>query len=614
MAAQLPVMKEIAVEWHGAGRCSLLNLLLDAGLAPETSCGGRGKCGKCRVQVISGDCSPPGEDERSLLSVEDIDNGVRLACYCSIRGKVILRLGQNEHRTRILENSLSIAVQLAPPIRKQTVTVSRDCGQGSLLEHLTGQTGATVSEKSLLQALAFLGESRQDNLTAIIKEGSILGFEAAGDGTGECYGLAVDIGTTTIVAGLLDLNDGRELAVASALNPQKEYGADVLSRIQHVQNDPSALKDLSALTVSCLNGLIEELCKRAGINRRQIYEITVAANAVMLHLFLGVNPRRLGRFPYHTVFRKGVTVDAKELGLDVSPFAPVYCLPSVSSFIGADIVAGIISTGLDRSKNNELFLDIGTNGEIVLNKEGKLLACSAAAGPALEGMNISCGMRASAGAIEEVCLQKGVDFRTIGSLPPRGLCGSGLLALMAELLDAGVILPSGRMTTREEYQGAYPGSPLLRLIDHEKGEKRFWLVPPAARNESGLYINQADVRQVQLAKGAIVAGIKTLLARSGLREENIERVYLAGAFGSYVRPRDLVRLGFFPDIWQDRISLAGNSSKAGAVMALLSGDMRLRAEEVSCKVDFFELSKCSDFKKLFVESMSFQQFCSSKTQ
>ena len=605
MAKEPPLFKELAVEWNGAGRCSLLKLLREADLEPLSSCGGKGKCGKCRVRIISGDCSAPGEDELTRLSAEEIENNIRLACRCCVRGKVVLRRERNEQRPRILEDSLSASFQLEPFIRKQEVTIPRDCGQDSLLEQISGQTGAVMGEKSLLQALTFLGECRQDSLTAVIKEDSILGFEAIGGAVGDCYGLAVDIGTTTIVAGLLDLKNGKEHAVASAVNPQKKYGLDVLSRIECVQNDPSALKLLNALIISCLNELIGELCDKAGINPLQIYEITVAANTVMLHLFLGVNPRPLGRFPYRTVFRKGVTAGAKELGLESSPFAQVYCMPSVSSYIGADIIAGIISTGLDRSMKKELFLDIGTNGEIVLNKDSKLLACSAAAGPALEGMNISCGMIAAEGAVEEVRLRDGVDLRIIGNLPPRGLCGSGLLTLMAELLDAGVILPSGRMTAREEYEKAHPGSFLAALIDYSKKEKRFWLVPPGAGARSGLYISQADIRQVQLAKGAIVAGVKTLLSRSELREEDIERVFLAGAFGTYVHPRYLVRLGFFPDLWLDRICLAGNSSKAGAVMALLSRNIRRRAEEVNCKVDYFELSRDSNFEKLFVENMSF---------
>ncbi len=595
--------QQLTVESTGAGRRSLLELLRAAGVSPESSCGGRGKCGKCRVRVKSGDCTPPNEDEKALLSAEELSRGARLACCCDVKGKVFVQPEQGEQRARILESSLSASFKLDPLIRKQEVTLPRDSGRGSLLEHLTGQTGAVFSEKLLLPSLALLGVCEQDSLTAIIKDRCILGFEAASV-TKNCYGLAVDIGTTTVVAGLLDLSDGRELAVASALNPQKEYGLDVLSRIQYVQNNPSGLKALNTLIISCLNELIQELCDKAGVKNLQIYEITVAANAVMLHLFLGVSPRWLGRSPYHTVFREGVTAGAKELGLNVAPFAQVYCLPSVSSYVGADIVAGIMAAGLDSSKETALFLDIGTNGEIVLNKNGRLLACSAAAGPALEGMNISCGMRAADGAVEEVSLRYGVGLRTIGNMPPRGLCGSGLLDLAAELLDAGVILPYGKMAARDEYQAAHPDSHLAEFIDITK--KGFWLEPPAARQgERGVYLSQADVRQLQLAKGAIVAGIKTLLARSELSEQSIEKVYLAGAFGTYVRPQNLIRLGFFPAIWQDRIFFAGNSSKAGAAMALLSGSMRARAEEISRKVDYFELSKCGDFEKLFINNMVF---------
>lgn len=597
-------LKEYNVEWSGTGRRPLLELLRAAGIAPESSCGGRGKCGKCRVWILSGDCTPPGEDEIKLLTAEEIERGIRLACYCNVKGEVILLSEQDERKTRILENSLSQDFQLEPLIRKQEIFIPQDYGQGSLLEYIVEQLNMAINRESLLPSLNFLGEYGQERLRAIIRDDTILGFEPA-DTRGDCYGLAVDIGTTTVVAGLFDLNDGRELAVSSALNPQKEYGLDVLSRIQHVQNNPSGLKALNALIIRCLNDLLKELCEKTRINHHQIYEITVSANTVMLHLFLGVNPQQLGRFPYRTVFRAGITISAKDLGLEASPFARVYCMPSVSSFVGADIVAGIMATGLEQSNKTALFLDIGTNGEIVLNKNGRLLACSTAAGPALEGMNISCGMRAAEGAVEEVSLQNGVGFRTIGNLPPRGLCGSGLLSLTAELLNAGVILPSGRMTTREEYQETHPGSPLAGFIDNSKGKRRFWLAPPAAYGDTGVFISQADVRQVQLAKGAIITGINSLLAQLELNEEEVEKVYLAGAFGSYVDPKNLLRLGFFPAFWQDRICFAGNSSKAGAVMALLSGTMRMRAEEISQKVCYFELSSYPGFEKLFVKNMLF---------
>lgn len=595
---------EGVIELYSAGYSRLLDLLGAAGLEMETSCGGRGKCGKCRVKVLAGDCTPPGDDEKTLLPAEELARGVRLACCCSVRSKVTLLSRQAGRHARILENSICPDFPLVPVIRKQAVSIGRDGGQGSLFEDLVLQLRAPVSGESLLPVLRFLGEHGHDGLTVVLKDDAILGIESS-DTTADCYGMAVDIGTTTVVAGLLDLADGRELAVTSTLNPQKKFGLDVLSRIQHAQNDPSGLETLSGLMVQCLNNLIGDLCGQAGVDRQHIYEVTVAANTVMLHLFLGVNPRQLGRAPYHTVFRQGQTISAGTLGLNVSSFSRVYCLPSVSSFIGADIVAGIMATELDRALETSLFLDIGTNGEIVLHKDGKLLACSAAAGPALEGMNISCGMRAADGAVEEVRLQNGIRWRTIGNSPPRGLCGSGLLDLVAGLLDAGVVLPSGRIVAREEFLEAHPGSPLAGHIDKVTGKRRFWLVPPASSGEAGVFITQADVRQVQLAKGAVVAGIKALLTRAGVKDKEVEQIYLAGAFGTYVNPQILIRIGFFPRVWQDRIVFAGNSARAGAVMALLSGPARRRAEEIAQKVDYFELSSCPDFEKLFAQNMTF---------
>ncbi len=597
--------KKHVIEWYGAEPRRLLDLLGAAGVELDSSCGGRGKCGKCRVQVLAGDCTPPGEDERALLPAEELASGVRLACCCKVRGKVTLLSRYAGEQMRILENSLCPDFQLKPVIRKQVISISRDCEQGSLFEYLVERLGVPVIGQSLLHVLRFLGEHGQERLTAVLYGDALLGIES-GDTTANCYGVAVDIGTTTVVAGLLDLAGGREMAVASTLNPQKKYGLDVLSRIHHAQNDPSGSETLSNLMVQCLNNLIGELYERAGTERRHIYEMVVAANTVMLHLLLGVNPRQLGRAPYHTVFRQGQVIDAGRLGLATSPFARIYCLPSVSSFIGADIVAGIMATELDRTKATVLFLDIGTNGEIVLHKDGKLLACSAAAGPALEGMNISCGMRAADGAVEGVRLQNGtMSWRTIGDFPPRGLCGSGLLDLVAVMLDAEVVSPAGRIVAKDDFLKAHPRSPLAVHIDETAGKRRFWLVPPSSSGESGVYISQADIRQVQLAKSAIAAGIKALLARAGVMDKEVERVYLAGALGSYVNPQSLIRLGFFPRAWQDRIVFAGNSARAGAVMAMLSEPVRLRAEEIAQKVDYFELSSCPDFEKLFAQNIAF---------
>lgn len=597
----------IWLEWHGPGQRNLAKLMDEAGINLEASCGGRGKCGKCRVQVLEGDCLPPGADERRLLSPGELDEGIRLACCCSVAGRVQVLMDQESGPARILEKSLIPDLRHDPAIGKKLFCLPGENHRESLSMSVLKQLGLPPDKKFPLKALRFFGEYRSGIHTAIMKDDEVLGIEQ-NDTTTACYGMAVDIGTTTVAAGLFDLATGREVASASALNPQKKYGLDVLTRIQFTQNNGTGLEILQKEITGCLNQLVIELCGYANISRNHIYEVSVAGNTVMMHLFTGVNPRVLGRTPYRSVFLSAQEMDAGNLDLEVSPFARVYCLPSVSSYIGADITAGILTVGLDRVKETTLFLDMGTNGEIVLNKDGTMVSCATALGPALEGMNISCGMRAAEGAVEEVQINKNVKYRTIGGVSPVGLCGSGLLDLVSQLIKAGVISHSGRIMSRGKYMETHPSSILSDHITEVDGKRKFYLEAPDKTYFTPIYMTQADVRQVQLAKAAIVVGIQTLLEKTGIDREAVERVCLAGAFGTYVKPQSLIDLGFFPDIWSNRIVFMGNSSRAGAAMALLSVSERDRLDQIARKVEYFELSTCTDFERIFVENMHFSSY------
>lgn len=584
----------------------LIDLLEDVGIELESSCGGAGTCGKCRVKILNGECLPTGPEEMDLLSFEDLEQGIRLACYCQVQGEVSLRAEQPAKDIRVLESGLTSHFELEPAISKKLLSLADNNEEFSLYEQIQKQLLPASIASSSLDILCLLGENyRAKHLTAILRDNALIGLES-NDTTADCYGLAVDIGTTTVVASLFNFSNGAELAIASALNPQTPYGLDVLSRIQYAGQHPLGLSKLNNSIIECLNGLIDELYRQSGIESQYIYEIAIAANTVMLHLLLGVSPAAIGRTPYHPVFRQGQVTAAKTLGIKAAPCAALYSLPSISGFVGADIVAGIIVSELDRAEGTVLFLDLGTNGEIVICKDKKLIACSTAAGPALEGMNIACGMRAATGAVEEVWLENdAMLWRTIGNAPPQGLCGSGLLDLVAVMLDSGLLNSSGRITPRNKFMELYSQSFLAQQIDEVAGKRRFYLISPPGNGENGVFISQADIRQVQLAKSAIVTGIKTLLAEVGMTETEVNKVYLAGAFGAYLQPAGLIRLGFFPETWRDRITFVGNTSKAGAAMALLSGNIRNKMEEIAQKVDYIKLESCPDFEKLFVKNMSF---------
>jgi uncharacterized 2Fe-2S/4Fe-4S cluster protein (DUF4445 family) len=336
------------------------------------------------------------------------------------------------------------------------------------------------------------------------------------------------------------------------------------------------------------------------VKREYIYEVAVAGNATMMHLFLGVAPSSLGKAPYTAAFTLCLTLPARELGLKIASFGEVYCMPSVSSFIGADIVAGIIATELLDKNERTLFIDIGTNGEIAFQSNGRIFACSCAAGPALEGMNISCGMRAAEGAIERVQIDREVEVQTIGGAPAAGLCGSGVIDAVAELLKAGVISSSGRFVKLK------PGEirPWENRLQHDGGSPTFVL---ASGNGShpAVAITQKDIRQVQLAKGAIYSGILVLLRSLDIGFSQIERVYLAGAFGCHVRMDSLARIGLLAEELSNRTTLVGNSAKSGAMVCLLSQEKREEAMRIAKTVEYIELSCYPDFDRLFAGCLAF---------
>ncbi len=607
MTEQHAVWSDIHIVSSNNGEFQLLiDLLNNAGYELESSCAGNGTCGKCRVRIFSGECLSPIHEEMDLLSAQDFEQGIRLACHCRVRGDVSLQIEKAANNIKVLESGAHTKFCLEPTIRKILLPPIANIQELSLMEQIYKDLLVDSAGSTRIILLQRLAANLSGDLTAILADNRLIGLES-GDTTAYVYGVAVDVGTTTVVASLHSLVDGHKAAVVSALNPQTQYGLDVLSRIQYAANGNPNLERLNELIVDCLNGLISDLCRQSGVDKRHIYRITVAANTVMLHLLLGVSPVSIGRAPYHPVFRQGQVLAAGDIGIKASHFAYIFCLPSISGFVGADIVAGIMAADLHGLDGTVLFLDLGTNGEIVLGREGKLLSCSTAAGPALEGMNISCGMRAADGAIEDVWMEGSfIKWRTIGDGPPLGLCGSGLLDLTAIMLESGLINAAGRIAAKEKYIRSNPNLHLAQGIEELSGKRRYCLYrADLAKSGREVYISQADIRQVQLAKSAIVAGIKVLMARFGLNENEISQVFVAGAFGAYLKPESLVRLGFFPDNWRDRITFVGNTSQAGAVMALLSGRCQSRMEDIAQNVEYIELESYPGFEKMFVDNMSF---------
>jgi uncharacterized 2Fe-2S/4Fe-4S cluster protein (DUF4445 family) len=425
-------------------------------------------------------------------------------------------------------------------------------------------------------------------------------WEKYKDKSDKILGLAIDIGTTTVVAKLLDMKTGRLLATEAELNPQTQYGDDVISRIAYAQSDIKLAK-LRRVITECINKLISRLCKYADTNQKHIYEVCVVGNTTMNHIFLGFPIAQLGQAPYRAFSIEAYNRQPDELKLSINPAGNIYTVENIAGFVGSDTTAAALAAGIDSADEMTLIVDIGTNGEIVLGTADELYAASCAAGPAFEGARIGCGSRASEGAIESVIANKNdIYLNVIGGQPPRSICGSGLIDAVAMLLQLGIIDKTGRFVS----PGTLPPAIASRICD-KQGQPAFCLNRAATVRQRNLFLTQEDIRQVQLAKAAIQTGIKLLQKKINIGDNDIQHIYLAGAFGNYIRPESAMRIGLLPDAPVERIKFIGNAACSGAQMILLSRDLRAKAGELARKIKHVEIAHEKQFADVFAESMTF---------
>jgi uncharacterized 2Fe-2S/4Fe-4S cluster protein (DUF4445 family) len=422
------------------------------------------------------------------------------------------------------------------------------------------------------------------------------------DGPSRAFGVAVDIGTTTVVAKLVDLADGRCLATEAMLNPQTRFGDDVISRISYAQSDAQR-DELCAVIIDCLNVLIGRLCRAGGIDASRIYETCIVGNTTMNHILLRFPLEQLGQAPYRAYSVEAHDFPPTQLHLRMNPAGNVHTVENIAGFVGSDTTAGSLAVEIDTVDSPTLMVDIGTNGEIVLAAEGRLYAASCAAGPALEGARIRHGSRATDGAIEAVVIdEQDIVVDTIGTATARSICGSGLIDAVAALLDLGVIDPSGRFVPAERLSAHLSPGIASRLVEVD-GQPAFCLAfDPDGR--TAVVVTQKDIREFQLAKGAIRAGITLLLKRTGVDETQLDRILLAGAFGNYIRPRSAVRVGLLPDIPVERIQSVGNAAVSGARMILLSEQYRQKASSLAKRIEYVEIANEPNFGEVFSDAMS----------
>ena len=590
---------------------TLLAAAQQAGVHINAPCGGTGTCSGCRV-IIPHDPPPSSEACRRELTGEEIGRNLRLACQTRVERdlRVVIpeetRLGDQ----KILTDGVGRSVPLAPNVRKVAVHLPPPTVQDQrsdadrLLDGLAdeGLSGLAVDIKVVRELPERLREL-EFGVAAVVIGHDVVWLDKPST-VEACYGVAFDVGTTTLVGYLVDLVTGRQVAVASRANPQAAYGDDVIARIEFCGREKDGARTLQSLVVDALNGIVTEACRKAAIKASAVYEATVVGNTTMNHLLLRLPTASIARAPFVAASASAHETSAKDLGLKIHPRGRVYTAPLVAGFVGADTVGVILATGMHESDRLRLAIDIGTNGEIVLGTRERLLACSTAAGPAFEGARIRYGMRAATGAIDRVDLKGDrLVLHTIDEAPAVGLCGTGLIDAVAALVEAGVVSTTGLMRA----SGDTPIRPALaRRITGTDGDTGFVL---ADKRETGtghpILLTQRDIREVQLAKGAMAAGIQMLLDEFGASAEDVEEVLLAGAFGNFIRPDRAQAIGLIPPLPVERVKFVGNAAGAGARMLLLNRDLRRAADDVARGVEHVELSQRPDFQARFAEAMFF---------
>jgi uncharacterized 2Fe-2S/4Fe-4S cluster protein (DUF4445 family) len=581
------------------------------GLPIDSTCGGRGTCGKCKVQVARGYDAITAAD-RKVFSADELSDGWRLSCRAEAYDDItcnVPRLMSNPKaalmgadRHVILDpNVHKIALDLAPPsLEDQRSDLAR---LRDALDEAGYETRVTLP---LLRELPRVLRESNWKVTAVVVGQEVVSVEP-GDTTTRSYGIAFDIGTTTVVGMLMDLRKGVPAAVRSALNEQAIFGADVISRISHVMLDDDGMEQLHGKIIQTLNKLIRQLLAEGGVEPSEVYEVVVAGNATMLHLLMGLDPEAIGVTPFIPVVEEMVRVSAGELRLEIHPRAQVHTLPHLGAYVGADLVAGLLATGLAQEKGVRLLVDVGTNGEIILGSAARTVSTAAPAGPAFEGAQIEHGMRASDGAIEGVVIgDETVELQVIGDVPPVGLCGSALVDAVAQLRLRGLMDQSGRMLTQEQAAARFHPEIARRMIAVKGGMLAFVL---AWENESGngrqIILTQRDIRELQFAKAAIASGIDVVMRELGVSAGDLEEIYLAGSFGSYIDPQSARIIGLVPPVPVDRIKAVGNAAGEGAKMALLSFREREVARSLPTFVEYHELSGRADFNDSFIAVLQF---------
>lgn len=587
---------------------TILHSLIEGGIFLEANCGGRGTCGKCKIQVLQGEVK--GKDG---VAVQPERGNTYQACQIYPASDLTILLKSSEASQKGQSAEIIINDEI-PLVRKAVLTpayptVDNHYSLQEMIYQAVAEGRQTMSSLSsldnavILRQLNNVVETKPECITITILDNKVIAVEA-GNTTDRLYGVAFDIGTTTVVGMLVDINAKRIIGVCSKNNPQASMGADVISRIQATHELEGGLERLSQLIRQCLNQLIVELCDMSGVEKTHIYAGTIAGNATMAHLVAEIPPSTLVRKPYAALFKYMAPIDSLELDLDMHPQGKMIILPNIASFVGSDTTAAVLAVDQDVAGTPLLLVDLGTNGEMVIGSGNSLYACSTAAGPAFEGAHIRDGMRAAEGAICDVVIsEQDVRLQVIGNSKPAGICGSGLVKAVAELLNAGILHKSGRFNNPD---GANISGSLRERLQQRDGQWEF-VLSSGAQSASGndIAITQADVRQLQLVKSSICTGIQFLLEKYHGCEP--VQVCLAGAFGNYIDVDSAITIGMLPGIKREQVVSVGNAAGNGAVQALISAEKMQRCMQIAANVAYLELAVQPEFQNRFLKNLNFLQ-------
>ena len=605
----------------------LLDFLQKNSVRVASPCGGNGTCGKCRIKV-EGLKSQPSEKEKNLLGSNALENGIRLACYNKIEGDIDVYADEKVEKAVILTEGIKRNIRLGPVIRKEyaELPVPELHDQDPDLERVLKKAGGDGGQISM-EMLGKLPEVLRNSdfkVTLVYNDDSIIAVEE-GNTVAKQYGVAVDIGTTTIAAYLYDLNTGAHIDTFSTMNPQRKFGADVLSRIDYTMTSGTGLERMHNEIINCINSIMKDFTVRNNIGIPDIYTAVFAGNTTMMHFLMKINARNIAVAPFIPVTTNLHNINAAKICIDMNKSGCAIIIPGVTGYIGADTVAAVLSSGMYEDEKISLLIDIGTNGEIVLGNKEWLYSCSTAAGPAFEGANIRNGVGGVTGAISAVKLKRitigdairlktnadmplgftELEITTIGGAKPIGICGSGIVDSIAGMLSAGLIDETGRLADENEAE-KLEESLRNRLVDVE-GKRAFQLVAAAeSSNASDIAITQKDIRELQNAKAAIAAGIRTLVKYAGIGFDKIDNVYLAGGFGNFIDIESAIGIGLLPSELRGRIKSIGNAAGSGAVEVLLSKEMLKVTERIKTRIKHVELSGSAEFTDEYIECMMFE--------